>query len=147
MIDKLDTCPKCGCDGCYIMPINETKNSYNCFGCGFYTSDLLVEGEYDKPEYEKEMPELYKDLVYVDAQDRCWYPQTINTDKGTVFVNGSNTENWNWSAIKKIQLTEEESKMQRYKNQTHKSDPKSLQSFGKDFIEALDYIGVFDKNE
>ena len=38
--DKLDICPKCGCDGCYITPINETKNNYFCWGCGFQIFDL-----------------------------------------------------------------------------------------------------------
>lgn len=145
MADKLDICTKCGCDGCYVMPINETKNSYSCFGCGFTTTDLMIDGQYDRDAYEESLPELYKDLVYTDESGRNWYPQAINTSKGSVFVNGSNVDNWQWSAIKTIPLTEEEQKMPRYKNQNHKSDPKSLKSFERDFIEALDYIGVFDK--
>lgn len=147
LTDKLDSCPKCGCDGCYISPLNETKMSYSCFGCGFYTSDLLIEGEYDRPEYESQLPELYKDLVYTDARDRNWYPQTVTTDLGTVFLNGSNKDNWQWSAIKNVQLTEEEMKMPRYKGKTQKSDPKSMMGFGKDFLEALDYVGIFDKKD
>lgn len=146
-LDKLDTCPKCGCNGCYIAPINETKHSYSCFGCGFYTSDLLIDGEYDRPAYEAELPELYKDLVYTDSENRNWYPQTITTEKGTVFVNGGSKDGWQWSAIKNIALTEEEKKMIRYKGKDKKSDPKSLKGFDKDFIEALDYIGVFDKQD
>jgi hypothetical protein len=146
MTDKLEICPKCGCDACYIQPVNETKNSYSCFGCGFYTTDLFVEGEYDREEFENSLPELYKDLVHTDSNGRNWYPQTINTPKGTVFVNGSNVGAWQWSAIKTSPLTEEEKKMPRYKNQNYKSDPKTLQGFEKDFIEALDYIGTFDKD-
>lgn len=146
-IDKLDTCPKCGCDACYVTQINETKYSYACFGCGFYTSDLLLEGEYDRPVYEAELPELYKDLVYTDSQNRNWYPQTITTPKGTVFINGGSKDGWQWSAIKTTLLTEEEKKMIRYKGKDTKSDPKSLKGFDKDFLEALDYIGVFDKQD
>lgn len=147
LTDKLDTCPKCECDGCYIAPINETKYSYSCFGCGFYTSDLLVNGEYDRPEYESELPELYKDLVYTDVRNRNWYPQTVVTDSGTVFLNGHNKDNWQWSAIKNVDLTEEEKELQRYKGKKHKSDPKSMKGFGTDFLEALDYVGVFDKKD
>ena len=147
LTDKLDTCPKCNCDGCYVLPINETKYSYSCFGCGFYTSDLLIEGEYDRPEYESQFPELYKDIVYTDANNRNWYPQTVTTQSGTVFLNGPNKEAWQWSAIKNIDLTEKEKEMPRYKGKTYKSDPKSIKSFGNDFLEALDYIGVFDKND
>ena len=145
--DKLDTCPKCACDGCYVAPINETKYSYSCFGCGYYTSDLLMEGEYDRPEYESELPELYKDLVYTDSNNRNWYPQTVITDLGTVFLNGPNKDTWQWSAIKNIDLTEEEKKMARYAGKNKKSDPRSLKAFGSDFLEALDYIGVFDKKD
>jgi hypothetical protein len=147
LTDKLDTCPKCNCDGCYISPINETKYSYSCFGCGFYSSDLLIDGEYDRPEYESELPELYKDLVYTDANNRNWYPQTITIDSGTVFINGSKEDSWQWSAIKTIDLTEEEMKMPRFLGKNKKSDPKSIKGFGKDFLEALDYIGVFDKKD
>jgi hypothetical protein len=146
MIDNLGACPKCGCqDGCYIHDINETKKDYRCFNCGFYTNDLLIEGEFDKEEYESQFPQLYKDLVFVDSEKRCWYPQTINVEKGIVFANGPNKDNYEWSAILKKELTEEEKKMPRFKNQSTKSDPKTLKSFGKDFIEALDYVGVFDK--
>lgn len=145
--DKLDQCPNCGCDGCYVSPINEKKFAYSCFGCGFYTTDLLVEGEYDKQEYESELPELYKDVVKTDGNGRNWYPQTITTPNGTVFLNGPNKEKWQWSAIKNIDLTEEERKMVRYAGKTYKSDPKSLKSFDRDFLEALDYIGVFDNNK
>ena len=147
LTDKLDTCPKCNCDGCYISPINETKYSYSCFGCGFYSSDLLIDGEYDRPEYESELPELYKDLVHTDANNRNWYPQTITIDSGTVFINGSKEDSWQWSAIKTVDLTEEEMKMHRFLGKTKKSDPKSIKGFGKDFLEALDYIGVFDKKD
>ena len=147
LTDKLDTCPKCKCDGCYIAPINETKYSYSCFGCGFYTSDLLIEGECDRPEYESQLPELYKDLVYTDANNRNWYPQTVTTQAGTVFLNGPNKEAWRWSAIRNIDLTEKEKEMPRYKGKTYKSDPKSIKSFENDFLEALDYIGVFDKKD
>lgn len=147
LTDKLDTCPKCGCDGCYIAPVNETKYSYSCFGCGFYTSDLLVDGEYDRPEYESELPELYKDMVYTDSNNRNWYPQTVITDSGTVFLNGPNKDKWQWSAIKNIDLTEDEKKMARYAGKNRKSDAKSLKVFGHDFLEALDYIGVFDNKD
>lgn len=145
MIDNLGACPRCKCqDGCYIHSINETKMDYRCFNCGFYTNDLLKDGEFDREEFESELPNLYKDLVHVDEEGRCWYPQTVDTEKGTVFLNGPNKDNTMWSGILKVDLTEEEKKMPRFKNHTRKSDPKSLKSFGNDFIEALSYIGVFD---
>lgn len=146
MTDKMSICPKCGCDGCYVTPINETKNNYFCWGCGFQTNDLMVEGEFDFGQYEETMPELYKDVKYVDSEKRVWYPISINLpDKGTVFLSGKSIEEIEWSAIKVVPLTEEEMKQPKYKNLKYKSDAKSLKHFGDDFIEACDYMGMFDK--
>ena len=144
--DQMATCPKCKCDGCYILPINETKFSYFCWGCGFQTNDLMIEGEFDFVVYEETLPELYKDIKYVDEDKRVWYPISINIgNKGTVFLNGKSAKDTQWSAIKVVELTEEEKTQPKYKNLTYKSDAKSLKNFGKDFIEALDYIGMFEK--
>lgn len=143
--DKLDICPKCGCDGCYITPINETKNNYFCWGCGFQTNDLMKEGEFDIAAYEETLPELHKDVKHTDSEGRVWYPISINIpDKGTVFLNGKTAEETQWSAIKVVPLTEEEKKEPKFKGATHKSDAKSLKDFGGDFIEAIDYIGLFN---
>jgi hypothetical protein len=144
-IDQLTICPKCGSDGCYKLPINEVAFSYYDFGCGFQTNDLMKEGEFNFEEYEETLPELYKDLRSVDSEKRVWYPISINIpSKGTVFINGTSKDNWQWAGIKAIELTEEEKKEPKYKEATHKSDAKSLKHFGTDFIEACDYIGVFE---
>ena len=142
--DKLDICPKCGCDGCYVTPINETKSNYFCWGCGFQTNDLMKEGEFNFEAFEETLPELYKDVKYTDQEGRVWYPISINIpDKGTVFLNGKTAENTFWSAIKVVSLSEEEKQQPKYKGLDHKSDPKSLKEFGDDFIEACDYVGLF----
>ena len=144
--DQMASCPKCKCDGCYISPINETKSNYFCWGCGFQTNDLMIEGEFDFVAYEETLPELYKDAKYIDEEKRVWYPISINIpDKGTVFLNGKSVEDTQWAAIKVVELNEEEKQQPKYKNLTYKSDAKSLKNFEKDFIEALDYIGMFEK--
>ena len=144
--DEMILCPKCGCDGCYKTPINETKSNYFCWGCGFQTNDLMKEGEFDFTAFEETMPELYKDVKYVDQEGRVWYPISVNLpDKGTVFLNGTSKEDIKWAAIKVVELTEEEKQEPKYKGLTYKSDAKSLQHFGEDFIEACDYIGIFEK--
>ena len=146
MTDQLTSCPKCKAeDACYITSINEFHSGYACFSCGFTTSDLMREGEFDFEQYEEEMPELYKDLKYTDEQGRVWYPQVINIeDKGTVFANGGSKEDWQWAGIKTIELTEEEKELPKFKGKTHKSDSASLQAFEEDFFAACDYIGLFD---
>jgi len=144
MTDQLSICPKCGCDGCYVTPINEVLNNYFCWGCGYQTNDLMKEGEFDFVTLEETLPELYKDIKHVDKEGRVWYPITINIEeKGTVFLNGKNKEEVQWSAIKSVALTEEEEKQPKFKNKKYKSDPKSLKYFGNDFIEACDFIGMF----
>jgi len=146
MTDQMIICPKCGCDGCYVTPINETKFNYFCWGCGFQTNDLMKQGEFNFEEYEETLPELYKDTKFVDNQQRVWYPISINiSDRGTVFLNGKTKEETQWSAIKVIPLTEEEKPQPKYKNLSYKSDAKSIKHFGSDFIEACDYIGVFNQ--
>lgn len=143
--DNLTDCPKCGCDGCYKVPINETKYSYYCWGCGFQTNDLMVVGEFDIDAYQETLPELYKEVNYTDSQKRVWYPISINLEtRGTVFLNGRSVDDVQWSAIKAVKLTEEEQKEPKYRGATYKSDAKSLKSFGDDFIEACDYIGLFE---
>jgi hypothetical protein len=105
----------------------------------------MKEGEFDFTAYEETLPELYKDIKYVDEEKRVWYPISINIpDKGTVFLNGKSTEDTQWSGIKVVELTEEEKQQPKYKGLTYKSDAKSLKNFGTDFIEAIDYIGMFN---
>jgi hypothetical protein len=104
-----------------------------------------MEGEYDALEYELEMPELFKDIKYIDEVGRVWYPNVINIDgKGTVFPNGSSKDNWQWSAIKSVPLTEEDKESPRFKGKHFKSDSKTLENFGNDYFAACDYIGFFD---
>jgi len=145
MSDELVTCPSCGSDACYVKSINETKNSYTCFGCGFNSNDLMIEGEYDAEAFEEDLPMLYSDIKKVDSKGRVWYPNVINVpEKGTVFANGKNAESWGWTAIKVRPLNEEEKKQLSNKGIEFKSDSSTLKSFGNDFIEALDYIGYFN---
>ena len=135
--DEMIICPKCGCDACYKTQINEVKSSYFCWGCGYQTNDLMKEGEFDFEGYEEILPELYKDVKHQDEEGRVWYPITINLD-------GKSADTVEWSGIKVIELTEEDKAQPKFKDKKYKSDAKSLKSFGNDFIEACDYIGVFD---
>lgn len=146
MTDNLQTCPKCKSpESCYVQSLNEFAKQYTCFSCGFTANDIIVEGEYDTEEYEKELPELFKDIKYVDEEKRVWYPNVINLEtKGTVFPNGSSKDNWHWAGIKNVPLTEEEKENPRFKGKTHKSDSKTMQKFDEDYFAACEYIGMFD---
>ena len=144
MEDKLVKCEHCGSNMCYAIRINEKAYAYNCTGCGFTASDLLKEGEYDVETFENVMPELYKDLKYVDSESRVWYPLVIQSEEGMVFIDGNSKENWGWGAIKNRPLTEEE--IEKYTSEEkevppYKSDSSTLEHFGKSgFLKALSYM-------
>jgi hypothetical protein len=142
--DKLTDCPHCKQIGAvYTTPINEFHHSYLCLGCGYQTNDLMVEGEFQFEEYEAELPQLYIDAKKVDENKKVWYPNVVNIpDKGTVFLNGTNVEESQWSAILNVKLKAADKKKPMFKGKTHKSDSSTMKSFGKDYLSALEYIGI-----
>ena len=146
MEDKLVKCENCGSDMCYATQINEVAWSYSCTGCGFTANDLLKEGAFDLEQFEETMPELYKDLKYVDDKNRIWYPLVVQSEEGVAFIDGTNKDNWGWGAIKNRPLTEEEKQVYLDENKEvppYKSDSSTLQHFGKmGFLKAINYIGV-----
>lgn len=148
-LDKLEICPKCGSDACYVTPINEKYNRYTCFGCGFHTTDLMVKGEFDFDTYEETLPELFKDIKYTDEKNRVWYPMTINLpEKGTVFPMGKTADKWEWASVKVKEVSDKEKEQFKIPGSKDsykfKTDMSTLQKYSTgDFIEALDYIGFF----
>jgi hypothetical protein len=106
----------------------------------------MKEGDFDFEEFESTLPELHKECKTIDEEGRVWYPATINVPtKGTVFLNGSSKDNCFFSGIKTKTLTKKEQKEPRWKGQTHKSDPETLQNFGPlGFYDACEYIGLFE---
>ena len=141
MEDRLVICSHCGSNACYEHK-QQGITILSCMGCGFTTNELMIDGSQLVIETEEVMPELYKDIKFVDDKKQVWYPTVINIkDKGTVFVNGTNKDNWGWAGIKAVETTEEEK--QKLKGATHKSDPKTLKMFDKkSFDEACHYIGL-----
>ena len=100
------------------------------------------------------LPELYKDLIFSDDKGHHWMPSAINNpESGMVFADGSSSDNWGWSAIKAKQISKSEQEKfpipgKEGEFYEYKMDMSSLKKFTKrDFIEALDYIGVFDTPE
>jgi hypothetical protein len=147
MVDKLVTCKRCGGNCCYESKVKRLT-TWNCLGCGFTTNNQLkYESAYQK-EYETTLPELYKDLAFLDVDNMVWYPCVINfPEKGMVFAQGTSVENWGWTGILTVQVTEEEKekfKKPGVENEyfTHKMDAKTTKMF-KEFMEAADYIGIF----
>ena len=141
MSDRLIICPHCGSDACYEHEQQKIV-IWSCMGCGFTSNELMIEGSELVTQTEEVMPELYKDIKFIDKDKHIWYPTVINIqDKGTVFVNGTSKDNWGWAGIKAIETIDEEK--QKFKGATHKSDPKTLMMFSKEqFDDACYYIGL-----
>jgi len=144
-METMVICPHCGGNACYEQQINEEVTTHFCFGCGFTSSTLMQTDSKLVKDTLENSPELYKDLLYTDDLGKVWLPATITLPgKGMVFLDGTSKDNWMWSAVKAIEITEEE-KANFPKGQTHKMDMKNAQMFGqRDFMDALEVIGFFD---
>lgn len=151
--DKLTICPHCGGDACYVQEVTADISIKQCFGCGYSSNSLMIEGNEFYELQMQSLPELHKDLMWMDPETRdIWIPQTINIpDKGMVFANGSSADNWRWTAVKAVPVKEEEKtkypipgKKDEYYSM--RMDMSTKQDYvEKDFVEALDYIGIFEK--
>ena len=148
--DKLTVCPRCGSDACYEQELGANYKIHQCYGCGFTTNTLMTSDSEFLNEQLEVLPELYKDLIYVDEEGYHWMPSAVNNpNQGMIYADGKTAEDWNWSAIKAILIPEKDrSKFpipgKEGEYYEYKMDMKSLKQFSeRDFIEALDYIGTF----
>ena len=142
--DNLTTCPRCGSDACYHTDLGADYQINMCYGCGFTTNTLMTEDSKFLEEQLEVLPELYKDLASVDENGLTWVPSTINIeDKGMIFIQGKSINDWNWVACPAKELTEE-GKQNFPEDATYKMDMKNASYFKeREFIEAMDYIGMF----
>tara|TARA_R110002020_G_scaffold110142_2_gene254473 strand:+ start:4770 stop:5231 length:462 start_codon:yes stop_codon:yes gene_type:complete len=147
--DKLTVCSRCSSDACYSQEVNDKITSYQCYGCGFQTNTLMTQDSDFINEQSSTLPELYKDLTYEDEDGKLWLPSTINLPKqGMVFANGKTSDSWKWSAVKAIEVKEEEK--EKYPNPKipgeyykFRMDMSTMKEFEeRDYMDALSYIGV-----
>jgi len=155
MNEKLITCP---CpkksDACYEMEINQEVKNYQCYGCGFVTNTLMKKDSQFFEEQMELLPNLYKELMGEDEEGKIWMPSVVNIpNKGMVFANGTSSDNWKWAAVKSVPVSEEEKEKfpipgkpgEFYKQ---RMDMETLKEFSEnDYIDALEYIDVFDNLE
>lgn len=87
--------------------------------------------------------------MHVDKNNRVWFPATITLPKkGMVFADGTSTTNWKWSAVKALEITEEDRKLKQYpKDQDYRMDMANAKQFNKDeFMDALEVIGFYEQD-
>jgi hypothetical protein len=131
MTDNLVKCPHCEAEMCYEYH-NPHYIQWMCFNCGYgSTSHMVKDSDFVKSSKEV-LPELIKDLEFTDKHDFVWYPSTINVpEKGILFPNGNNKDNWMW-AVAPLTPIKKEEKSRFPKKQTHKVDLNNMQYFPKE---------------
>jgi len=81
-----------------------------------------------------------------DGNGTIWMPSVVNLpDKGMVFADGPNGQNWNWGAVKAILMSDKEKAKFKTKGKEYdyKMDMTTLKHFPeREYMEALSYIGV-----
>ena len=139
-----------GSNACYEQKFEQDgkeMKTWLCFGSGMSSSTLLTEGSKLHKDLLNTLPELHKDLLYIDKNKRVWAPATITLPKqGMVFVDGTSKKAWQWAAVKAVEITAEDRENNKHypKEQTHRMDMKNIKYFGqKEFMDALEVIGFY----
>jgi ribosomal protein L37E len=134
MIDNLTTCNRCGSDACYVQEVNQDVKLYFCYGCGFQANTAMKrDSEFLKQQMEV-LPELYKELMGEDENGTIWMPSVVNIpDKGMVFADGPNGQQWQWAAVKATLMSEEEKAKfkEKGKEYDYKMDMTTLTHFAR----------------
>ena len=146
MIDNLTTCNCCSSDACYVQEVNQDVKLYFCYGCGFQANTAMKRDSEFLKEQMEVLPELYKELMGEDENGTIWMPSVVNIlEKGMVFADGSNGQNWRWAAVKATLMSEEEKTKfkEKGKEYDYKMDMTTITHYPeRDFMEALSYIGI-----
>lgn len=143
MRDSLIKCKHCGSNFCYSV-LEKDIVSWSCMECGYHSNSYLINESEQVVGFESSMPELLKDIRYVDDNNFVWYPQIINkSDKGIIFPDGRNQYDWTWCfAPAKLIPLQEQYKFPDPSNKgqfmTHKIDMSNKKLFGRtEFTKAL----------
>jgi hypothetical protein len=142
MIEKLIECPRCGSNACSEMS-DDKITIWLCMGCGFTTNTFMTPENAVKAE--EVIPNLYVDLKFIDDKGLTWYPNSVTLEnKSMVFADGTSKDDWKWAAVKSVEIAEKD--RDKFKGEEYRADMTTIKHFEeKDFMDALEYIGYFDK--
>ena len=131
MQESLIVCARCGGNACHKAS-NDQLTIWSCFGCGFTANSTLTDDKLE--EVEAVIPQLYKDLRFKDEKGLYWYPNSVMLeDRSMVFADGRSIDDWKWAGVQ---------------SKDGKADMTTVKYFEeKEFMEALDYIGFFQKQK
>lgn len=132
--EKLVNCSRCGSNCCQETQVSpEVKNLF-CLGCGYQCCTAMKKGNEFFNQQMEVLPNLYKLLSGEDENGNIWIPSYVTIkNKGVVFMSGTGDGDAKWAAVKSSDM-----KDGKWKEDTiHYFEE-------RDFMEALDYIGVFE---
>jgi hypothetical protein len=148
--EEIINCPKSGGDLCYKVQVAPEIYNYMSLSCGFWTNSFMKEDHEFYMQQIETLPELYKDLAWVDPETGLiWLPNLINQEGlGMVFAYGTDKNTWGWAAVKAIEIPENERENHPIpgkpgKFMSHKMDMENMKIFKEnDYIEALSHVGL-----
>jgi hypothetical protein len=146
IFDELSNCDRCGGDACYISDVNKDIKNYYCFGCGFQSNSIMTIDSQFLKEQMSILPDIYKALMVEDEKGKVWMPAYVSNEKGMLFVDGTDVDNWTWAAVKMVPTTEEDDEITR-KNKFKPDNSTKKQFNEKDFMDALSYLGLLPENK
>jgi hypothetical protein len=80
-----------------------------CFTCGFYSNNHVEINSQEYWEIVNALPQLYNEISYIDEDNKVWIPKVLNEyDKGMLFIDGTNEDDWEWVFAPAISIKEEE---------------------------------------
>lgn len=146
MQDQLTACRKCQSPLCYERHL-EGIISWDCLQCGFTTNTLLLENTEGVITYESLLPNLFRDIKFVDKEGFVWFPTTVTKEGvGIVFPDGASIQDWKWAFAPHVEVPEKEK--ERFKKadgsyHKYKTDMKRVLHFDKEyFSQALEAAGL-----
>lgn len=148
------TCKHCSSNACVETLIeNSPTLAWFCYTCGFESSTLYTEDNQYILEYIEGLPELHKQITKT-IDGLKYFPITMNIpDKGMIFIDGTNTENYHWVGVLAVDIDESEKEKFPIPGKPgefyqKKMDMKTLKQFDKhNFMDALEYTKLLNLEE
>ncbi len=141
---------------CVLIEADEKTGmeSRICMESGMTTTDRFSVGSRAIEQYEKFVPQLYRDTKFVDTTlNQVWYLSTMRTHIACLYAQGTNKDNYDWRLA--VVRTLEEAEKEKYPVEgkpgefhTHIVDVENAQIYSKnDFKSAIDeFYSIIGKN-
>ena len=147
-------CPNCGslrCFESYTEP--KTHESYLCVQCGYMSLSLYKPGSDILTNMLDKSADIVGELQLEDKdRDMVWLPSVLNMgEKGIIYPEGKNKNDWMWKFAGIKKLSEEEQKDYPIPNKEGEYyaqilDVKSAKTYDRlDFISACKDMGIVKK--